>query len=231
MAVPSAILPVAPTGPILMAPPGGGDVVLEWEMAATRAMTVMGVAMFGLILALTPWIGWTLASAFLAATVIANIHFLLVRYGLEMLSASGPARQGALTALRWCAVTVEVSFASMATLIALRVQGAAWAATSPVTMIYVLALVQVGYRLRPWLSVYAAALATAQWLLVYHVGIAPRLDPALVEALPTLESWAAWERAFWILGSGGLLAMAAHRLRMLVLSNRTQTLRRAFAEH
>lgn len=205
--------------------------ILDWEMSASRAMSVLGLATMGLILAITPWIGWTLASAFLAATVIANVHFLLVRYGLEILGASGPARHGALEALRWCAVTVEVSFASMATLICLRVQGAAWAATSPITMVYLIALLQVGYRLRLALSVYAVLLATAQWLLVYYVGIAPRLEAGLTEMLPTLQPWAAWERAFWILGAGGLLAVAAHRLRQLVVANSRQTRLREFAEH
>ena len=235
MAAPLVIQPVSDsTRPVLVAP--SADLVeldrslLEWEIAATRTMTVLGVALLGLILALAPWIGWTLATAFLAAAVIANVHFLLVRYGLEMLGAAA-GRPGALTALRWCAVTVEVSFASMATLICLRVQGAAWAATSPITMIYAVALIGVGYRLRPALSVYAAALAAAQWLLVYHLGIAPRLDPALVEATPTLEAWAAWERAFWIVATGGLLAVAAHRLRALVAANSRQTRLREFAEH
>lgn len=204
--------------------------ILDWEMSASRAMSVLGLATMGLILAITPWIGWTLASAFLAATVIANVHFLLVRYGLEMLGAAA-GRPGALTALRWCAVTVEVSFASMATLICLRVQGAAWAATSPITMVYLIALLQVGYRLRLALSVYAVLLATAQWLLVYYVGIAPRLEAGLTEMLPTLQPWAAWERAFWILGAGGLLAVAAHRLRQLVVANSRQTRLREFAEH
>jgi adenylate cyclase len=231
MAVPSAIVP-ATTSPL----PAAGtreDLaaldrnMLDWELTATRTMTVLGIGTILMILAITPWIGWTLATAFLAATVIANVHFLLIRHGLLMLSD----RPVALQVMRWCAVTVEVSFASMATLICLRVQGAAWAMTSPITMLYPIALVTVSYRLRPSLAVYAALLGTVQWLLVYYVGIAPRLDPQLVERLPTLQAWAAWERAFWIAGIGGLLAVAAYRLRQLVVANSKHARLRAFAEH
>jgi adenylate cyclase len=218
------------------APAAVGDVaeldrsILGWEMTACRAMIVLGVAAAGLALALWPWVGATMATTFMVAAVITILHFLLVGYGLEILGAQ-PERHGSLEALRWCAVTLEVSFASVATLICLRIQGAAWAATSPITLIYPITLVAASFRLRPALSIYAGALATAQWLLVYYVGIAPRLDPELAARLPTLQAWAAWERAFWITAAGALMAVAAQRLRALALANLRQTRLRRTAVH
>jgi class 3 adenylate cyclase len=201
--------------------------LLDWEMTACRTLTVLGIACFVLALLVSPWIGATLATTQAVASVITTVYFLVVRQTLQLLG--GAQRHATLDGLRWCAVTLEVSFASVSTLITLRIQGAEWAATSPITMVYPLVLVAASFRLRPALSVYAAVLATVQWLLVYYVGIAPRLptDPEL----PTLEAWAAWERAFWILGAGGLLAIAAHRLRALVSTNLRQSHLRWTAVH
>src|SRR5688572_12810026 len=98
-------------------------------------------------------------------------------------------------------------------------------------MMYALAMVAASFRLRPAISLYAAGLATVQWLLVYSIGIEPRLDPALVEALPTLAPWAAFERSFWILACGALLSVAAYRLRLLALANQRQSHLRWTAVH
>lgn len=204
--------------------------ILDWEIAACRTLIAVSVACLGLILAISPWTGARLTAATAATCAICVVHFLLVRHGLETLGAATPDRR-ALNVLRWAAVTIEVSFASVGTLVLLRMKGAEWAATSPITMIYALAMIAASFRLRPSISIYAALLVTAQWLLVYFAAIEPRLDPAAVARLPTLAGWAAWERAFWFLGAGGMLAVAARRLRALALANLRQTRLRRTAVH
>jgi len=236
MAAPTAPPDVATS---LRSPDGGADLrdvaslerdILDWEIAACRALIVLVGAAIVMLLAISPAIGASLATAQILLATIAIVHFLLQRYGIEILGVA-PARHRQLEALRWIAATVEVSFATFATLLVLRGHGAVWAATSPVTTIYVLGMVAASFRLRLAMSIYAAVLATAQWLLLYYLALAPRFGAAALAELPTLHPWAAWERAFWILFIGGLLAVGAQRLRRLALANRRQARLRLTAEH
>jgi len=192
-----------------------------WEIAACRALIAFTMAASVMVLAISPWIGEQMALAELALTTISIAHMMLMRRGLERFGED-PTRRSTLNVLRWSGVTLEVSFASFAVLIALRMGGEAWAATSPISMIYGLAMVAAAFRLRGTLALYAAGLACAQWLLIYHFAIAPGLEAEELRALPTLGAWAAWERAFWIGVIGGLLALMASRLRALALASTTQ---------
>jgi adenylate cyclase len=202
--------------------------IIEWEIAATKALVWMMVGTIAMLIAISPWIGADLTITQCVLATIAIIHFLLQRYGLQYLAATNPPR---LEALRWTAATIETSFASMATLLVVHVHGAVWAATSPVTMIYVLGMVAASFRLRPAMSIYAAVLATAEWLAIYYLAIAPNLDAETARHLSTLEPWAAWERASWILMAGVLLTVATRRLRELALNNRAQDRARRTAVH
>jgi adenylate cyclase len=204
--------------------------ILEWEIAACRTLIVLVGASIVMVLAISPAIGRSLATANVLLATIAIVHFLLQRYGLEILG-DAPDRHRSLEALRWAAATVEISFASFATLLVMNAHGATWAMTSPVTMIYMLGMVAASFRLRPWMAIYAALMSCAQWMLIYYLAILPRLDESAIATMPTLRPWAAWERACWILLTGGLLAVAAHRLRRLALANRKQSRLRLTAEH
>lgn len=192
----------------------------EWEVASCRALTYFTASALVMVIAISPWIGGPLAIAEATLVTISVVHCLLMQHALAVCGAE-PMRRGALTALRWGGAALEVSFASFSVLVALRIKGAAWAATSPVSMIYALALVAASFRLRAAISLGAAALACVQWLVIYHLAIAPRLDAELVAALPTLGAWAAWERAFWIGLVGGMLALSASKLRALALASQT----------
>lgn len=192
----------------------------EWELAACRTLTLGIASAMLMVVCLQPFIGWTLMGAELACCTIAAVHMQLLRLGLARLGSRGDRR--ALERLRWAAVTVESTFATIGLLVALRIKGAAWAASSPMVMLYVLSVVASSFRLRARLVLYAAGLAIVQWLLLYHLLIAPGLDPAATGEAPTLQIWSAWERAFWIGIIGGLLAVSTHRLRALALSSTAQ---------
>jgi len=233
MAAPSARIDVS----LPSVPEVGADVialdraVLEWEKAACRTLVGLAIGAIAMLVAIGPAIGSELQLAEILLATIAMIHFMLFRHGLDVLGAQQPARHTALVVLRWCGATLEVSFASFATLIVLRVHGAAWALTSPVSMIHVLGMIAAAFRLQPALTIYATILAATQWMLVYYLMIAPGLDPALVAELPTLRAWAAWEQTVWFVLIGLFLVVASQRLRRLVLANSKQTRLRKFAEH
>ncbi len=193
----------------------------SWEIVACRALTLVGLVTVVMLLAISPWLGRPLTIAEVALATIGIAHLLLMGRALEALGAP-PMRRAALNKLRWVGATLEVSFATFAVLISLRFQGAAWGATTPASMFYLVALVAAAFRLRGALTLYATGLAVAQWLLVYHLAIAPRLDAFEIRAMPTADVWAAWERAFWIAIIGGLLALMATRLRAVALASTTQ---------
>lgn len=234
MAAPSAALDVPARRPHQRAATADAlleQSILDWEIAACRALIVLLAGAMVMVVAIGPGTGAELATANLALAVIAIVHFALFKRGLTVLGAQQPARHASLEALRWFGATVEVSFGTAATLIVMRVQGPAWAWTSPVMLVYFLGLIATSFRLRPAMTIYVSVLAAVQTLIVYYALVAPRLDPELVERVPTLRAWAAWERAAWLVLAGGLLAVATHRLRQLALANTKQVLLRQTAVH
>lgn len=194
--------------------------VLDWEIAACRTLTLGIASAMIMVLCLQPFIGWTLMAAELACCTIALVHVRMARFVLGRLDARRDRAR--LERMRWIAVTLESTFGTVALLVALRIKGAAWAAASPLVMVYLLGVVASSFRLRASLVLYAAALAILQWLVLFHGVIAPRLDPAVVDASPALQAWSAWERAFWIGMIGALLAVSTQRLRALALASTAQ---------
>ncbi len=193
-----------------------------WEIAACRALVYVCAASIGMLLLISSSIGAALATAEIVLLSIAIVHFMLMGRALDHLAAARPRRHRAIEVMRWCGATLEISFATFALLVTYRLQGAAWAATSPASMVYMLMMIVTSFRLRPAITIYATLLAAVQGLLIYYLAIAPDLEPAQVEALPTLQAWAVWERTFWLLIGGILLAVASHRLRALALANTTE---------
>lgn len=103
--------------------------------------------------------------------------------------------------LDWVGAAVEVSIPTVIALIDTTKVGPEYALTSAPVMLYALAVLVSALRLRPWLVLFAGGLGAAQMLGLYAL-FHNRIDPALVERLPSLGVSNILQRATYVLLAG-----------------------------
>ncbi len=193
---------------------------LAWEVAAHRVLAALVGFAIAMLIALAPAIGMRLAAPEIVLCVIAIVYLLLVSH----LLARG--RLPRVAAFRWLSATLEASLVNVAMLICLHVQGAAWAMTSPLLLLFPLAIVGSTMRMRPRLTLYVSLVSTVEWIVLYYTVLRPRLLPEQIASLPTLAPWAAWERAFWITLVGGAAAYATYKIKAASMASRVSAYQR-----
>lgn len=189
----------------------------RWEIRTYRLMAFLVSASVLMLLALGPFIGWDFALTEIALCVAAISWLLLASVLTDHLPRSR------IEHLRWTSATMEASFGTAALLVCMHQRGAAWACSSPMTLVYVLAIVGSMIRGRPWITIYVAAMATAQWLALYYLVLAPALPAGATELLPPLSSWGAFERAFWFALSGATAAFVTTMLKQTIYASTVQS--------
>jgi len=193
---------------------GGADLLVAKLMVAiagTAAVVVMG---------LWPSIGGRLASRELALCALAMSYFGLVWYALTR------GYVGQEPWMRWLNATLEPTFVTVALWLTLETNGPAWAASTPAFLLYAVALAVSVCRLEPVLCLYAAGVGVVQYLLLHYAAIAPEMPAGLVDRLPTLAPWAAWERVAWMAIFASVLAFATYRMRAMAVTIGTERWRR-----
>jgi adenylate cyclase len=194
----------------------------HWEIQQNGMMALLIAAAGLMVLALTPAIGFELSLPESLTCAAGTAYFLSVRTLLRR--RIGPPPE----VLRWISATMEATLGTIAIVITLIVKGPLWAVTSPTLLIYGVALVCSSIRIRPRLTFYATLVAVSQYLAVYYVGIRPRLpDTALAS---TLRPWAAWERSFWLVMIGGVVAFATRHVRRTLYGGGVATSERRWVE-
>jgi adenylate cyclase len=192
---------------------------VSWEIGVYRVLAALIAVAVLMILVLTPWIGSALTLPLIAYTTCIVCYFALGAMLLQRWFSTLPIA-------RWVSASVEASFGTIALAIILHVKGAAWAATSPVMLIYPLAITASTMRLRPMLVLYVAAVASVEYVLLYRLWLAPGLNAGVIESVPTLAAWAMWERAFWMMLTGTVAAFATVKIKQATLQARTQAYQR-----
>lgn len=187
---------------------------VRWEIGVYRVLAVLIALAAVMIVCISPWIGADLAVPEIGLCGVSVAYFAT--------SAALLNRGFTVAHMRWISATIEVGFPSIAILLAVYVKGAAWAMSSPMILIYPVAIAACSIRLRSRLTLYATAVAVVQWLAVYYLAIDPRLDESVIAAVPGLDAWAAWERAFWLALIGGVTTFATHQTRRATLDNLLQ---------
>jgi class 3 adenylate cyclase len=197
---------------------------VRWEMAVMRTLAVLIALAVGMILAISPWIGFDLALPQIVLSIVAIAYFALWALLLERGTAA------LLPWTRWINTTMETSFATAAIAIGLAYKGPVWATTTATILIYTLAIAATSFRLRPELSIHATVMAVAQWLILYSFFIRPRIPAETLAAMPTLQAWAAWEKAFWIALVGGVVTLASVQARRTATFGRLQDWQRRWLQ-
>jgi adenylate cyclase len=187
---------------------------LAWEVATHRVLAALIAVAAAMLIALSPVIGRRLAAPEIALCVVAIVYLLLASHML----ARGLVARVAL--FRRIGTVLEASLVTMALAICLHAEGAAWAMTSPMILLYPLAIVGSTMRMRPMLTLFASFVSLSEWLLLYYLALHPRLAPAQLASLPTLAPWAAWERAAWIGLVGAVAAYATFKIKAASMASR-----------
>jgi adenylate cyclase len=193
---------------------------LSWEVAAYRVLATLIAFAIAMLVALSPAIGMRLAVPEIALCVVAIAYLLLCGQLLARKLMPYPDH------FRWVSATFEATFVTAALLICLWVEGAAWAMTSPMILLYPIAIIGSTLRMRPRMTLYVTMVSIVSWLIVYYLGIQPRLSAAQLAAVPPLAAWAAWERAFWLGLVGGAAAYATHKIKIVALASRVSAYQR-----
>jgi adenylate cyclase len=187
---------------------------IAWEVAAHRVLAALIGFAAAMLIAISPAIGMRLAAPEIALCAVAIGYLLLASH----LIARGLLPRPAL--FRWVGAALESSMVTAALAICLHVQGPAWSMTSPMILLYPLAIIGTTMRMRPALTLYASAVSLSEWLILYYLAVLPRLSAAEILSLPTLSPWAAWERACWIGLCGGAAAYATYKIKAASMSSR-----------
>jgi class 3 adenylate cyclase len=190
------------------------------------ARVLMGTAVATALLVLVMWaeLGAPLASRQLALCAVGTSYFGLSWYLLHY----GTPRRAAW--LRWVNTTVEPTFVTIGILNIAQTNGPEWAATAGAMALYGVAVAVNVYRMKPLLCAHAAIVAIVGYLAVYFGAIEPNITDEMRAHLPPLATWGAWERAFWIALTAGVLAFATTRLRKLAMTRGTELWRRQRVE-
>jgi class 3 adenylate cyclase len=196
----------------------------RWEAQVSVLMAIICLIPIAMIVAIVPALGWELAVTLIATCVVCASYFGIVAFKLR------DTTPRYLPIVRLVNMTIECSFATFAILLVTRVKGAEFAMSGSAVFIYVLAQCGAAARMRPALCLYATAMAIAQYLLVYHLLLAPRIDAAAVESLATLGAWNAWQRAFWFLMCGAVLAFGTWKAREWARFGGVQAMERRWLE-
>jgi adenylate cyclase len=128
----------------------------------------------------------------------------------------------------WVNGTLEVSAVSAVVLVDAVFQGPEYAFTSAPPYLYAGAIVMSAVRMRRTLALYTGALAAVQFYAIYLLQRAA-IEPALLEALPSLQAWNVAQRSIYFLVAG-LLAFticALYRRNMEDLLTSTRAKREA----
>jgi class 3 adenylate cyclase len=192
----------------------------RWEIGMHRIMAVLILAAAVMIVAISPWIGLELAIPELILCCIAVGYFAASSVIVRSMEGKW------LEHVRWISATAEASFGTLAIAIASQIKGAEWAATSPMMLIYAVAIVACAIRIRPRLTAYATAVGCVQWVVLYYVLLYPALDTHT--AAETSLPWACWERCFWLALIGGCATFATMQVRRTAVAGGSQAVRRAW---
>lgn len=143
----------------------------------------------GIVFFLDTWLGLALLCI---ATVVGAYEAMVLA-----LSTYGRYRPW----LDWLGSAIEVSVPTVIALIDTSRIGPAYALTSAPVLLYALAVLVSALRLRPGLVLFAGGLGAAQMLVLFAF-LQNRLDPLLVEQLPSLGISNVSQRAMYVLLAG-----------------------------
>lgn len=143
----------------------------------------------GIVFWLDAWLGLTL----LGITLVVGIYEATVL----LLLARGQYRPW----LDWLGAAIEVSVPTIIALIDADRVGPAYALTSAPVLLYALSVLVSALRLRPGIVLFAGGFGAAQMLALYAT-LHSRIDPALVEMLPSLAFSNLVQRATYVFFAG-----------------------------
>ncbi len=103
--------------------------------------------------------------------------------------------------LDWVNATVEISAVSAVIVMDAQMQGPEYAFTSAPAFIYAIAILVSAVRLRRALSIYTGVLASVSYFALYLV-YRDRIDPTLLERLPSLQAWNVGQRSIFLAFAG-----------------------------
>lgn len=135
--------------------------------------------------------------------------------------------------IRFINTTLQISLLSTFFFLIIRERGTAFALATALPMLYCLAISLTAFRLSPWLTFYAGALAAVEMIFLYAFFMRPHLTEEVIAANPTLSWPAMIGRVLVFLAIGASSAVAALSLRshirkQMADQNRIQQLERTF---
>jgi len=116
-------------------------------------------------------------------------------------------------ALRFVNTAAQITMLSMFLYIGTRERGPSFALSTALPMLYCLAISITAFRLSPWLSLFAGALAAAEFIALYAWLMAPKLTAEMIDANPALSWPAMFARVIVLFAIGLACAVAAETLR------------------
>ena len=116
-------------------------------------------------------------------------------------------------ALRFVNTALQITVLSAFLFAISRERGPSFALTTALPMLYCLVISMTAFRLSPWLSFFAGALAAAELVYLYAFVMLPRLTPEMLATNPALGWPAVFARVVVLFAIGAACAFAAGSLR------------------
>ena len=114
--------------------------------------------------------------------------------------------------MRFVNTGLQITLLSFFLIVSVKEQGPTFAFSTALPMMYCMVISITAFRLSPWLSFYAGAMAGAQMILVYILFMRPLFSPEYVESHPTIAWPAVTARVVVLLVIGVASALAANSL-------------------